>query len=205
MTAMSTDGTATPQDQDRRRAGYRWALIGAAIGILGALLEAAVGGFWATDSGAGAYQTADYWFTASALPAAVGPLLVMIGVRRQQLGADGRLGLVGVLVAGVCLTVLVVVIVLSLVAGHDVQGGPSYVLGTLGAVVGMALFAAGSWRVGLVPRWILAVWPIVWAIGSFFAVSASPLLLVALYIGLLLILHRALTRSQLGGAEPDRV
>ena len=65
-------------------------------------------------------------------------------------------------------------------------------LGTVGTLLGTALFAAGSWRAGLLPRWLLAIWPIVWTIGSFAAVSAAPLLLAALYVAIILIIRRRL-------------
>lgn len=173
------------------RSAYRVTVAGAALGALAAIVEALLGAFTSQTSGTAHYQhAADYGFTAVALPVAVAAVLVLFGVRALQHRRDGRLGLVGVVLATVCLAVLSAIIVASLVAGHDVQAGPGYMLGTLGAFLGTALFAAGSWRAGLLPRWLLVVWPIVWVIGSFAAVSASPFLLAAFYVVLLVVLHR---------------
>ena len=113
---------------------------------------------------------------------------------RSSSRRDGALGLAGIAITTVCLIALSGIIAASLAAGHDVQAGPTYLLATLGTAVGIALFAAGSWRVGLLRRWLLAIWPIIWLIGSFAAVSASPLLLAALYITLLVLLRTRPTR-----------
>jgi hypothetical protein len=172
------------------RPAYRALGAGVGLGVLGALLEAGIGTFGPTPSGTEPYTHASqYWFVASALPTAAGAIIVLFAVRQLQRGRDGRLGLAGIGLATVCLLVLAGICAASVAVGHDIQGGPTYVLGTLGSLVGVALFAAGSWRVGAVPRWLLAIWPIVWVIGSFAAVSASPLLLVALYAALLVALR----------------
>lgn len=166
--------------------------LGVALGVVGALVEASTLVFASTTPGTGPYQhAADYWLTAAALPHAVAAVLVMVGVRRLQGARDGRLGLVGLVLNVVALLALTVIIVASLVVGHEVQGGPTYVLGTLVSFVGTAIFAGASWRTGLLPRWLLAVWPFAWLIGSFAAVSASPLLLVAWYAALLVALRPA--------------
>jgi hypothetical protein len=164
--------------------------VGVTVGVAAALVEALALVFSSTTPGTGPYQYAgDYWLTASALPHALAAVLVMVGVRRLQGARDGRLGLVGMAVNVVALLALTVVIVARLLVGHEVQGGPTYVLGTLFTFVGTAVFAAGSWRAGLLPRWLLAVWPFAWVIGSFAAVSASPVLLVAWYVALLVALR----------------
>jgi hypothetical protein len=189
MTALPTHPILT-----RSRSATSGALLtraGVAVTAIAVLVEGAVLGFGTTTSGTGHYQyAADYWLTAAAIPHAIGLLLVLLGVRRLQGARDGRLGAAGITVAGLCLAALTVIIVMSLVVAHEVQAGPTYILGTLGAVIGVALFAAGSWRVGLLPRWLLAIWPIVWAIGSYAAFSISPLLLMVLYGVMLVLLHR---------------
>jgi len=184
-TAVSTDVPTA------RRA----VVAGAAIGILAVIIEGAALVFAKTTSGTGHYRHAgDYWLTAAALPHALAAVLVIFGIRALQRSRDGRLGLVGCWLTSACLAVLAGACVASLAVRHDVQLGPTYVLATLGTLIGMALFCAGSWRTGLLPRWLLAVWPVVWVIGSFAAVSASPLLLAALYVAIVVILHRQSTR-----------
>ena len=37
---------------------------------------------------------------------------------------------------------------------------------TVDGIGGVVLFAVGSWRAQLLPRWLLVVWPIAWAVGS---------------------------------------
>lgn len=181
-----------------RRRGRTLVRAGAAVGIAGAVLEAAVLGL-ATTTPEGPYQyAADYWLTASGLPVAMGAVLVLAGVRLLQDRRDGRLGLVGLWLVAASMAAMVVVLAASLVVGHDVQGGPTYVLSTALSWVGVALCSAGSWRAGAVPRWLLAVWPVVWAVGSFFAVSVSPLLLAALYVTLLGVLRSSPVSREAG-------
>lgn len=165
--------------------------LGTLMGAVGALVEAVVGGFWTTSPDTGAYQySADYWFTASALPAAAGVMLLLVALQFLQGSGNGRLRLAGMMLAAICLLALAMVIIASLAAGHDVQAGPTYVLGTFGATVAIALYAAGSWRAGLLPKWLLAIWPILWMTGSFFALGPSPIVLAAFYVVLLLTARR---------------
>jgi hypothetical protein len=164
-----------------------------AIGLVAVVIEAVVLAFMKTTD-TGHYRYAgDYWLTAAALPHAAAGIVLLPAIRAIQRGRDGRLGMAGICLNIVSLLALAGVCAASLAVAHEIQGGPTYVLGGLGTLIGTALFAAGSWRVGLLPRWLLAVWPIVWIIGSFFAVSASPLLLGVFYIVLVAVLRR---RSQ---------
>lgn len=166
-----------------RPPAYRLAVASIVLGVLSALLLAALAVFGTSPSGTDPYRYASqYWFTGSALPIAAAAILVLWSVRRLHDGRDGRLGLIGVALATVCLLALMTVCGASVLVGHDIQGGPTYVLATAGTFVGMALFSVGCWRAGLVPRWLLAVWPFVWLVGSFASVNASPLLLAALYV-----------------------
>jgi hypothetical protein len=191
---MTTLPAAPFPNQDTRPdtdTGRRLVLAGVVVGTIAAVTESVPLGFQSTTPGTGHYQyAADYWLTASALPHALAALLVMVGIHRLQRGRDGRLGLAGLVVNVVSLLALSTIIVASLVLGHEVQAGPTYVVGTLGTFVGTAVFAAGSWRVGLLPRWVLAIWPFVWVIGSFAAFSASPLLLIPFYAVLVAVLAR---------------
>jgi hypothetical protein len=62
--------------------------------------------------------------------------------------------------------------------------------------VGVALLSAGSWRTGVLPKWMLGAWPFVWTIGGFAAQGPTPLLLLAF----LVMLGVTLTRRV--GARP---
>lgn len=189
MTAPSVSRTPRTAVVALSRPAYAAAVAAIVLGIVAAIAEAIEVAFTTTTSGTGPYQyAADYWLTANALPVAGAAIMLLPAVRALQRARDGRLGLAGIWVNTACLLVLAGICAAALAAGHDIQGGPTYILGTLGTLVGTALFAAGSWRAGLLPRWLLAIWPIVWVIGSFAAVSASPLLLAAFYGALLLTL-----------------
>jgi hypothetical protein len=72
--------------------------------------------------------------------------------------------------------------VYGLVTSRATSLGPTYVLATLATFIGLTFFAAGSWRVGLLPRWLLALWVAAWIIGGPFAQGATPLLLAAVYV-----------------------
>jgi len=79
----------------------------------------------------------------------------------------------------------------SVLTSTEQQWGPSYILFTGLAFVGHALLAAGSWRTGVMPRWMLGVWPLLWVLGSFAAVAGPlPLLLIAFYVALGVVLTR---------------
>jgi hypothetical protein len=170
--------------------------VAVALGLVAVVGEGTALTVGTTTPGEGHFQHAtDYWLTASALPHALAAITLLVSVRAMQGGRDGRRGLAGIVLAGISLAALAAVCALSLAVGHEVSGGPTYVLGTACAFVGHALFSAGSWRVGLLPRWLLAIWPVIWVIGSFAAVSASPALLGVLYIVIAVHLGRARGRA----------
>jgi hypothetical protein len=154
-----------------------------AIGVVGLVVLAATGTFATTTSGGGHFDyTADYWYTASGLPIAVGGIGTLLGVHWWQRGADGRLGAVGAWLGVVALAGLFVQLLASLLTSVEQQWGPSYVVSTALAFVGHALLTAGSWRTRVLPRWLLGVWPLVFVLGSFAAGGLMPLLLVAFYL-----------------------
>lgn len=132
----------------------------------------------------------DYVVTAVALPIGVGLLLAVLGCHRLQHGRDGRLGAVGVWVYGVCTLELVVQCMASVVVGAELIWGPAYPLCTLGLMVGLVLLAAGSWRVGLLPRWMLGVWPPLTVVGSFLGIGPLPLVFVVFLLALGVVLTR---------------
>jgi hypothetical protein len=133
---------------------------------------------------------ADYVLTAAALPQGVGLFLVALGVHRLQRGRDGRLGTLGVWIYGVCMTELVIECMASVAVGAELQWGPLYPLSAFGLMGGLALLAAGSWRVGLLPPWMLGVWPPLGLVGSFLGVGPIPLVFVAFLVALAVVLPR---------------
>jgi len=167
------------------------------VGIVSTIAFAVVATGWTTSSGGEFQYTADYWYTALGLPLAAVGLLLALGVYRLQSGRTGRRGTVGVWINGVCCVVLFTEVLGSVVTGSELRWGPVYPLCALGTVVGLGLLAAGSWRVGIFPRWLLGVWPVAWIVGSFFAQGATPLLLTAFYIAVWVVLSRRTASGQL--------
>jgi hypothetical protein len=142
------------------------------------------------DGGGDFRGAADYVATAMALPIGLGLLLAIVGVHRLQHGRDGRLGTIGVWVYGVCTLELVVQCMASLPVGAELIWGPAYPLCALGQMVGLALLAAGSWRVGLLPTWMLGVWPPLGLVGSFLGIGPLPLVFVVFLVALIVVLTR---------------
>ena len=163
---------------------------GSGAGRLGCIIspEAAhgvVGTFFTTSSGTRFEHTADYWLTASGLPIAVGTAGTLLAVHWRQRGADGRLGTIGTWLGVLAMVELFVQLLASVLTSTEQQWGPSYILFTGLGFVAHGLLAAGSWRTGVMPRWMLGVWPLVWVLGSFAAVSGPfPLMLIAFYVAL---------------------
>jgi hypothetical protein len=117
---------------------------------------------------------ADYWLTATGLPLAIAGIGIALGVHLLQHGADGRLGTVGVWINTLALAELFVQLAASVAVGAELRWGPMYVLSTFLTFLGTALLAAGSWRSGLAPRWMLGVWPVLWVLGSFAGTGPVP-------------------------------
>ena len=166
------------------------------VGIVSTIAFAVIATGWTTSDGGKFTYRADYWYTGVGLPLAAVGLLLAVCVYRLQPGRTGRRGTVGVWINGVCCVVLFANVLGSLVTASELRWGPAYPLCALGTVVGLALLAAGSWRVGIFPRWLLGVWPFAWMVGSFFAQGATPLLLTALYIAFWVVLSRRTASGQ---------
>ncbi|WP_426502738.1 hypothetical protein ACPPVO_34550 [Dactylosporangium sp. McL0621] len=160
------------------------------IGIVTLIGFAIVATFWTTVDGGEFKYAADYWYTAAGVPIALVGIVHAFVVHRLQHGRDGRLGAVGTWLNAAACTVLAAQCAASALAGAEQRWGPTYLLCSALTLVALALLAAGSWRTGLLPRWVLGVWPMVWLLGSFFAIGPGPLLLVALYIAFLVVLPR---------------
>jgi hypothetical protein len=120
------------------------------------------------------HYAADYWLTATGLPLAIAGIGIALGVHLLQHGADGRLGTVGVWINTLALAELFVQLAASVAVGAELRWGPMYVLSTFLTFLGTALLAAGSWRSGLAPRWMLGVWPVLWVLGSFAGTGPVP-------------------------------
>lgn len=171
--------TTTLQAAERTDAFWlRTTLLGIGLAVLG-LLMMGLTMLMSTTTGTGPYQHAsDYVLTVAALPQGLGLFLTVFGFHRLQHGHDGGLGSAGVWVYGLCATELVIQCMASVVARAELIWGPLYPLCAFGLMFGLALLAAGSWRVGLLPRWMLAVWPPLGLLGSFLGVGPIPLLFV---------------------------
>jgi hypothetical protein len=164
--------------------------ISLAVAVVPLVVLAVVMMFFTTVSEGDFRYTADYWLTAPGLPIALAGIGQTLGVHKLQHGADGRLGTIGVWVTTLALTELFVQLLVSVVVGAEVRWGPSYPACTLLVFVGVALLAAGSWRTGLLPKWMLGAWPVIFVLGSFAAQGPTPLLLVAFFVAFGLTLTR---------------
>lgn len=183
--------TATARPVARTDAGLLRVLhTGIALTAVGLVVEAMTGTFWTTVDGGDFRYAADYWYTASAAPIGVGALLHVLAIHRLHRGRAGRIGATGAWLFALCVAELVVQCLASVAVGSELRWGPMYVLCSLGTFVGLALLAAGSWRAGLVPRWMLGVWPPLWLLGSFFGVGLLPIGLAAFLVAFGLVLTR---------------
>lgn len=167
-------------------------ITGAGIGIatVGLLILGATLMFTTTvDEGDFRYG-ADYWLTAAALPVGAGLILHTLGVHALQRGRDGRLGTIGTWIFVLCSAELILQCMVSVAVGAEVRWGPSYPVCAFGAFVGLALLAAGSWRVGLVPRWMLGVWPPLMLLGSWGGQGPVPGLLAIFLVAFGVVVRR---------------
>jgi hypothetical protein len=127
----------------------------------------------------------DYVLTANGIPLALSLLTLLAALRTLQGRRDGRLGATGMVVAGVGIAALLAIFVYDLFTATSSSFGPTYVLASAATDIGVVLFAIGSWRAGLVPRWLLVCWPIAWIIGSMLPFwGPGPLLLAAAYVAM---------------------
>jgi hypothetical protein len=197
---MTTTAVRTETTTD---SWLRVTLIGIGLGVLG-LLMMGLPLLLATQTDEGPFQHAsDYVLTVAALPQGVGLFLTTLGFHRLQRGRDGRLGRAGVWVYGICMAELVVQCMASVVVGEELIWGPLYPICAFGLMLGLALLAAGSWKVGLLPRWMLGVWPPLGLLGSFLGVGPVPLLFVVFLVGMAIVLPRRL-RSWTPQSGTDR-
>lgn len=169
-------------------AWLRLVQVSLAASVVPLVVFAVTGTFFTTISEGEFRYAADYWYTAMGVPLAVVGIAHTVGVHRLQHGADGRLGTIGVWINAIALTELFAQLVTSVATGAEVRWGPAYPIFTALTFLGVALLAAGSWRTGLLPRWLLGPWPLAWVLGTFAGYRLVPLALIAYFavFGLLL-------------------
>jgi len=185
--------TTTTLESDIHTTATTWlrlTLVGIGSAVIGLLMMGLTMLFGTTTSEGDFQHGADYVLTIAALPQGVGLLLATLGFHRLQRGRDGRLGAAGVWLYAVCMVELVVECMASVVAGSELRWGPAYPVCAFGLMVGLALLAAGSWRVGLLPRWMLGLWPPLGLVGSFLGVGPIPLVFVVFLVILCVVLYR---------------
>jgi hypothetical protein len=185
--------TTTTLESDIHTTATTWlrlTLVGIGSAVIGLLMMGLTMLFATTTSEGDDQHGADYVLTIAALPQGVGLLLATLGFHRLQRGRDGRLGAAGVWLYAVCMVELVVECMASVVAGSELRWGPAYPVCAFGLMVGLALLAAGSWRVGLLPRWMLGLWPPLGLVGSFLGVGPIPLVFVVFLVTLGVVLYR---------------
>jgi hypothetical protein len=192
---MTTIALSTPTARpDAVRTSFRRARAALVLGAAAAIALVAILYFVTTSSDDGKFQhSGDYVLTADGIPFIAALLILLPALRALQGRRDGRLGLAGIALASVGSAVLLTIFVYGLAAATESSFGPGYVLASLATIVGVALFAAGSWRAGLLPRWLLPLWVVAWTIGSMLPIlRPGPLLLAAVYLTMAALLPRRL-------------
>lgn len=198
MTAQATHAVPT---RARTSSPLRLALVALYVGAAAAVGQVAIGMFMRTSTDDAAFHYAgDYVMTANGIPYVLALLTLLPALRALQQRRDGALGRAGTIVTAVGAVVLLGMFVYGLIAATAGSLGPTYVLASLATIVGVALFAAGSWRAGLLPRRLLVCWPVAWAIGSMLPIWAyGPLVLAAVYIAMAVTLPACVRRQPPAG------
>ncbi len=175
----------------------RFALGALVLGAASAVALAAMVLFVTTTDDGAFQHTGDYFLTANGILCIL-PLLVLLpALRALQQGRDGRLGQAGIVLAYLGGIALLVVFVHGLAASTETSLGPTYVLASLATILGVILFAAGCWRIGLLPRWLLALWVFAWLVGSMLPILApGGFLLAAVYLAMAALLPRRLATQE---------
>ncbi len=183
--------TITAHAAEPTHAALRRARAALFLGAAAAVALAVMIFFVTTSSGDKFQHTGDYFLTANGIPYVVVLLVLLPALRTLQQRRDGRLGQAGIALASLGAVVLLGMFVYGLAAATGSSLGPTYVLASLATIVGVVLFAAGSWRARLLPGWLLSFWAIAWAIGSMLPIlRPGPLLLAATYLAMAVLLAR---------------
>ncbi len=185
MTSLATRATTpVPARRQRTRATL---LTAAAVAAASALVDLLA----PPSSGSHLSTAADYAFTALLVPFALAMIAVIVVLHRMQDGKDGLAGKVGYIVASVALAAFIPCAVDSLATGNSQALGPVYILAILGSLAGLILFAIGSFRAWVLPRWAGPLLPVAWLLGGPLATASfrgATLILAAAFtvIGLTL-------------------
>lgn len=178
MTNPLAPTLATPAVDTRRSALVRaqislYVLAAGAVGLAAMILVP-------TSADDGPFHHAgDYVLTALGFPMLLPLLALLPALRTLQNRRDGRLGVAGIAATSAGVVVLVGMFGYGLIAATGSSLGPTYVLASAATDIGLILFAAGSWRAGLLPRWLLVVWPVVWIVGGLLPILPPAVLLLA--------------------------
>lgn len=137
------------------------------------------------------HHVGDYVLTALGFPFLLPLLALLPALRTLQHQRDGRLGRAGIVATTAGSLVLVAMFVYGLIAATGSSLGPTYVIASVVAIVGVILFAVGSWRAGLLPRWLLVAWPVTFTVGGTLPIfPPAVLLLAAVYVAMAVVLRR---------------
>jgi hypothetical protein len=140
-------------------------------------------------SGSHLITAADYTFTALLFPFVLATIAVITMLHRLQHGHDGRTGKAGYIAACVALAAFIPCGIDSLATGNAQALGPVYILAILGSFAGLILFAIGSFRARVLPRWVGPLLPLAWLLGGPVAtatVRGATLILAAAYTAIAL-------------------
>ena len=142
-------------------------------------------------SGSHLSTAADYAYTALLFPFVLAMIAVVTMLHRMQDGNDGRAGKTGYIVASVALAAFIPCGIDSLATGNAQALGPVYILAILGSFAGLILFAIGSFRARVLPRWAAPLLPLAWLLGGPLATASfrgATLILAAAYTAIALTL-----------------
>lgn len=160
MTSLTTTvSTPVPAQQRRTRATL---LTAAAITAACALVDLLA----PPSSGSHLNTAADYAFTALLFPFMLAMIAVITMLHRMQHGKDGRAGKAGYIAASIALAAFFPCGIDSLATGNAQALGPVYILAILGSFAGLILFAIGSFRARVLPRWAGPLLPLAWLLGG---------------------------------------
>ena len=165
MTSLATT-VSTPVPVQRRRTRATL-LTAAAVAAACALVDLLA----PPSSGSHLSTAADYAFTALLSPFVLATLAAITMLHRMQDGKDGQLG--GWLIAAsVALAAFIPCGIDSLATANAQALGPVYILAILGSLAGLILFAIGSFRARVLPRWAGPLLPLAWLLGGPVATDA---------------------------------